>query len=162
MEDGARCVCFIWAEHVSEGHWGSICCTDLGICYEEDTYKYRWCGWWCDQYRFWDHLVVIQMYSNSKHGSITKMLLSGFRSIILEIKDEKWLQIECTQILFSSKPCLNKHSTTLMTNATHSNAWKWRIRFPRGGDKTALLSAIDETTSWLDANQAAEKEEYEE
>ena len=29
-------------------------------------------------------------------------------------------------------------------------------------DKTALLSAIDETTSWLDANQAAEKEEYEE
>ena len=29
-------------------------------------------------------------------------------------------------------------------------------------DKTALLSAINETTSWLDANQAAEKEEYEE
>ena len=25
-----------------------------------------------------------------------------------------------------------------------------------------MLSAIDETTSWLDANQAAEKEEYEE
>ena len=38
---------------------------------------------------FGDHLVVIRMYSNSKHGSITKMLFSGFRSILLEIKDEK-------------------------------------------------------------------------
>jgi len=29
-------------------------------------------------------------------------------------------------------------------------------------DKTALLNAINEATSWLDANQTAEKEEYEE
>ena len=29
-------------------------------------------------------------------------------------------------------------------------------------DKTALLDAINETTTWLDANQTAEKEEFEE
>merc|ERR1711933_370827 len=29
-------------------------------------------------------------------------------------------------------------------------------------DKSTLLNAINETTSWLDANQAAEKEEFEE
>ena len=31
MEDGARCVCFILAEHVSVGHWGYICCTVLRV-----------------------------------------------------------------------------------------------------------------------------------
>merc|ERR1712224_944632 len=29
-------------------------------------------------------------------------------------------------------------------------------------DKTALLNAINDTTTWLDANQSAEKEEFEE
>ena len=72
------------------------------------------------------------------------------------------MQIECTQILFSSKPCLNKHSTIHdRCYSLDGEEVKDKIP-PRRRDKTALLSAIDETTSWLDANQAAEKEEYEE